>query len=115
MIVFYYNGQGPYVIKVGPGGCTDENQTSSDANFSSTCNGNQYDNNGFVMRFNGAVISPWTGAPSCSTAFNITNSQITAVDPAVQIVFAVAHRGSFPNHFEEYCGGGSSISFQCGP
>jgi hypothetical protein len=115
IIVFYYNGQGPYAIKVGPGGCTDDNMTSKDATFSSTCNGVQYDNNGSVMNFNGAPISPWTGAPACSTAFNITNTQVTAVDPAVRIVFAVAHRGSFPNHFAEYCGVGSSISYQCGP
>ena len=114
MVVFYYNGQGPYVIKVGPGGCTDESQTSSDATFSSTCGGVQYDNNGFVMNANGAAITPWTGSPACSTIFNITNTTITAVDPAVQIIFAVAHRGVFPNHFAEYCGG-SPITYQCGP
>ena len=114
MVVFYYNGQGPYVIKVGPGGCTDENMTSSDANFSSSCGGVQYDNNGFVMNANGTVIQPWTGSPACSSLFNITNTSVTAVDPAVTIVFGVAHRGSFPNHFEEECSG-SPITYQCGP
>jgi hypothetical protein len=114
MVVFYYNGQGPYVIKVGPGGCTDENNTSADATFSSTCGGVQYDNNGFVMNSNGAAITPWTGSPACSAIFNITSTTITAVDPAATIVFAVAHRGNFPNHFAEYCGG-SPITYQCGP
>jgi hypothetical protein len=115
MVVFYYNGQGPYIIKIGTGGCTDENMTSSDANFSYTCNGVTYDNNNsFVVSANGTVIQPWTGSPSCSSMFNITNTSVTAVDPAVTIVFGVAHRGSFPNHFAEYCGG-SPINYQCGP
>jgi len=113
MIVFSYGGE-IYVIKIGQDlACTGVNETSKDAVFTTTCDGASYDNSGFIMNRDGSPITGYPGPPPCSELFTITSHSATAV-AGVTILFAVAHNGSFPNHFAEICppaGGSSSVEF----
>jgi hypothetical protein len=114
MIVFSYGGK-TYVMKIGQDlTCTGDATTSKDANFSTTCNGQTYDNSAsFTVERGGAPVAPYPGPPACSSLFTITKQGATAA-AGVTILFGVAHNGSFPNHFATLCppaGGASSIAF----
>jgi hypothetical protein len=113
MIVFIYGGK-TYVIKIDQGSstCIGSDATSKDDNFSSSCNGKSYDNNNFTLNQNGAPVTAYSGTPDCNALFSISGNQVK-VAAGVTVLFAVAHNGSFPNHFAELCpaAGTSELTF----
>ncbi|MCC6750240.1 MAG: hypothetical protein IT371_21415 [Deltaproteobacteria bacterium] len=120
MIVFTWGGQ-TWVVKVPQGAttCTITNKTSSDATFNYSCNGATYTNApDYIMSRNGTDLVPFGGSVPCSALFNVNGRYVTA-GPGVNILYAVAHNGSFPNHFADLCpapGGTNSLTFpaECG-
>jgi len=96
-VVFTYH-HATYVMRVNQGSstCAGSNNTSNDATFSTVCNGVTYDNLGdaFTLQADGDPITPWGNLPACSTLFTISGNVVTATDPAVTIVFTLAHNGT---------------------
>jgi hypothetical protein len=120
MVVFIYGGQ-TYVMKIPQGWttCTFTNITSSDANFSYTCNGTEYSNPGFVFSADGSPVPTYTGQLACSDLFTVAGVEVWA-KAGVTIIYAAAHNGSFENHFVSQCpppGGVTYMSFpiECNP
>lgn len=115
MVVFIYGGQ-TYVMKIPQGWttCTFTNQTSSDANFSYTCNGTEYSNPGFVFSADGSPVPTYTGQLACSDLFTVAGREVWA-KAGVTIIYAAAHNGSFDNHFASLCPPASGVTYMAFP
>ena len=96
MVVFTIAGNATiYVAKVGESGqsCAGTGTTSSDATFSTSCNGHTYDtttvNHGSR---DGVLVTPYTTSP-CPGLFTVGNNAIQAAGN-VTILFSVGHAGA---------------------
>jgi hypothetical protein len=116
MVVFSYGGK-LYVMKVPQGWttCTFTNRTSSDRNFTYECNGNTYSNDpDYVFSMNGSPVPTYTGPLPCSAFFKVSGREVWA-KAGVTIIYAVAHNGSFPNHFATQCPSPNGVTYMAFP
>jgi hypothetical protein len=115
MVVFTYGGE-IYVMKVPQGWttCTFTNNTSSDRNFTYDCNGDTYSNPDFIFSKNGSPVPTYTGSLPCSDLFTVSGREVWA-KAGVTILYAVAHNGSFPNHFATLCPSASGVTYMSFP
>lgn len=125
LIVFTYNGAGPYIMKIAQGSasCTFDDSTSNDTSFSNSVCGSYTYAGGkdfgkeVVYKLNGAPsygnFAAYPGGQTCSPGlFTVSNTTITTNDANVQIIFAVSHYGAA---FHPTCpGSGTSVTVQCG-
>jgi len=122
MVVFTIAGNATiYVAKVGESGqsCAGTGTTSSDATFSTSCNGHTFDTTTVTHQVSrdGTLVTPYTTSP-CPGLFTVGNNAIEAAGN-VTILFSVGHAGSCPGKFCIDCpsspGPGSTVHFPgCG-
>ncbi len=101
LFVFYVNGAGPYIARVGLGEsvCSFSNSTSNDDQFTAySCNGHTYagGNGTFndMIWQDGTAVPVYPGPQSCTDFFTIQGSTIVEKQPAVAtIVFSTSHHG----------------------
>ncbi len=98
LVVFNYNGSGPYIMKIAQGSasCTYTNSTSNDSSFNSySCNGHTYQGGsayGAVIQQDGVTV-PTLSSPTCDSLFTVQGSTIVRDTSLVTLLFAVSHHG----------------------
>jgi hypothetical protein len=87
--------------------CTNDNTTSSDSTFTTTCNGVTYSNNCDTTNANNPICRGGSVVPACSGPCPVTvNGGTITANAGCTILFAIGHSGS--------CTGGPGVRF-CAP
>jgi hypothetical protein len=115
-IVFTVGGAGPYAVKFNNASttCSDDNGTSGDATFSTTCSGSTYSNtcSGDSICKDGTVVTPYAGP--CPFTYSSSTHQVTSTISDISILFVAVHDGSCAGHFCLGCAPGSSFTVSSG-
>ena len=122
LIVFTYNGQGPYIVRISENQttCTSANGTSNDDSFTGfTCGADTYQGNvghSQTIDRNGTAVPAFPG--TCSDLFSVSGSTYTTKVSGITILFGVSHHGPSSGYqgtkFYPVCGNGAqSMTLNC--